>query len=104
MNKSELYEEVKRLKYENEELKKRMAIIEGAVKEIHWMGRRYAEGRSTYAPYQFNKAVDACLNVGVKFHNLESERDIYARDGMFGNWSREKQTFIRDVIEISEGN
>lgn len=49
------------------------AIIEG----MHWMARRYADGRSTYAPSRLNEMTRTALALGVEL------RDPYfARDGM----------------------
>lgn len=40
------------------ELSMRVKNIEKAVTELVWMARRYAHGRSTYAPGLFNDAYD----------------------------------------------
>lgn len=60
-------------------LQLRCAILEAAVKELHWMARRYADGRSTYATSSFNQAVRDILRLGIKLHG--NDGIIWARDG-----------------------
>lgn len=58
-----------------------------AIRDIIWMARRYADGRSTYAPSMFNDAYDVLRN------ELEDTIDKavdavvptfpYAQDGQF---------------------
>jgi hypothetical protein len=50
-------------------------------KEFHWMARRYADGRSTYATGMFNDLTKDLVSLGVEL-NAESDQTIFARDGM----------------------
>jgi hypothetical protein len=59
-------------------LQLRTAVLEGAVKELHWMARRYADGRSTYATSSFNQVVRDILRLGLKLHG--NDGIIWARD------------------------
>jgi hypothetical protein len=49
--------------------------------ELHWMARRYADGRRGYAPSSFNNCVRDLLSMGVKL-SPGSHRTIWATDAM----------------------
>jgi hypothetical protein len=51
--------------------------LEKAVRCFHWMARRYADGRASYAPGSFNDHVRKLISAGIKL-----ETPLYARDGM----------------------
>jgi hypothetical protein len=53
------------------------ANIKNAVRDLHWMGRRYADGRCSYAPGMFNGRVRDLLAAG-----FELGEPLFARDGM----------------------
>lgn len=55
----------------------RVRSLEGSIRDIHWMARRYADGRSSYAPGLFNRATRALLAAGVAL-----KEPHFARDGM----------------------
>jgi hypothetical protein len=78
---------------------KREEMLENIIRETMWMARRYAHGRSTYAPDQFNKALDQAIDLGL---NIPADKNgkIYADDGMFGEWCTESQTFIKKPKEF----
>ncbi len=65
-------EEVKMLRAENFRLRE-------ICKDLHWMSRRYADGRSTYAPTMVNDAVDYLLKIGVELNNCDGT--LLAGDG-----------------------
>lgn len=54
-----------------------------AFKKIHWMARRYADGRLSYAPSDFNEAIDAARALGVDLGN--PEEGLCARGGRLEN-------------------
>lgn len=47
--------------------------------ELHWMARRYADGRQSYATSMFNDATRKLLAMGIKL-NPCAEEIIWARD------------------------
>lgn len=53
------------------------AILRDAVRDLHWMARRYADMRSSYAPGMFNRHTRALLAAGV-----DLKAPHFARDGM----------------------
>ena len=53
------------------------ANIKNAVRDLHWMARRYADGRCSYAPGMFNDRVRDLLAAG-----FELGQPLFARDGM----------------------
>lgn len=57
----------------------RIAVLEGVIRDIHWMARRYADGRKTYAPGMFNRAIERCLGVGLE---LDGKKEgLWAGEG-----------------------
>ena len=60
-----------------EQLKAENEALRVIVADVHWMARRYADGRSSYAPGMFNSRVKELLGMGV-----ELCKPHYARDGM----------------------
>lgn len=63
-------------KHEAEALRK-------VIEDIAWMARRYADGRSTYAPSMYNEAAISAMRLGCKIRPDFAEGDIvFARDGM----------------------
>jgi hypothetical protein len=48
--------------------------------DLHWMARRYADGRQTYATSLFNDHTRALLKAGVKL-NPTGDGTLWARDG-----------------------
>jgi len=51
--------------------------IDQAVHDLHWMARRYADGRCSYAPGMFNGRVRDLMAAG-----FELGQPLFARDGM----------------------
>lgn len=47
------------------------------IRNLHWMARRYADGRSSYAPSLLNSHVKELVELGY-----ELRPPLYARDGM----------------------
>lgn len=50
-------------------------------KDLHWLARRYVDGRSSYATSLFNGHVRALLAMGVEL-NPTGDGTIWARDAM----------------------
>ena len=74
----------KQLEFQNQTLK-------SIITEIWWMARRYADGRSTYAPGLFNQVIDLALKNGVQIGDDQGK--IYADDGQLGEWDPLTQGF-----------
>lgn len=76
------------------ELISQIKAMRSFIKDTHWMARRYADGRSTYAPSMFNEALlwlkKAGLGDLVEKVGCDPE---YARDGMYGEWNPERRVF-----------
>lgn len=82
---------IKKILEENEKLKE-------IIKDTLWMARRYADGRSTYAPRTFNMCVHKLDELGLAHLHIGdcSENDKrYASDGMFGEWDSAIKDFIK---------
>lgn len=50
------------------------------VVDLHWMARRYADGRMSYAPALFNDHTRALLALGIVL-NPTADGTVWARDG-----------------------
>jgi hypothetical protein len=61
--------------------KARALALEHIVKDLHWMSRRYAQGRSTYATSVHNAHTKALLAMGVEL-NPTGDHRIFADDAM----------------------
>lgn len=75
-------------------LKDRLSTLEGVVAEVLFMARRYANGRRTFAASTVNRAIDTCLEMGIKI--TEDQVDgikMYAKDGDLGRWLPEQGKF-----------
>lgn len=55
--------------------------LKSACADLHWMARRYADGRSTYATSLFNSITRNLIKLGVKL-NPTGDEIIWARDAM----------------------
>lgn len=77
-------DKIKRLQKQNHQL-------HTALTEIWWMARRYADGRSTYAPYQFNIITQSLRESGLLDDTDNGEK--WASDGDFGKWGPDTKRF-----------
>ena len=68
--------------------------LEYIIRETLWMARRYADGRSTYAPTTVNECIDLALKLGIDLSGPPEE--MYAKDGMFGEWNPKLQRFEKE--------
>lgn len=59
----------------------RCAALEAVVRDLHWMARRYVDGRSSYAPGLFNDHVRTLQRLGIEL-NPTGDGTIWARDAM----------------------
>lgn len=57
------------------------ATLRAIARDLHWMARRYADGRMTYAASTVNEHTRTLLALGVKL-NPTGDGTIWARDGM----------------------
>ena len=68
------------------------------IKQTLWMARRYADGRCTYAPSDFNEAVHILDEMGLG--NLMPVDGIsntrFANDGDLGKYNSETRKFERE--------
>lgn len=57
--------------------------LESIIHDIWWMARRYADGRNTCAPWQYNRAIDKAVELGMEFKpdTINNETTIHAKDG-----------------------
>lgn len=72
-------------------LHREVCELKAAVDWIWWMARRYANGRSTYAPHQFN-----IVTQSLRQANLLTDTDngeMWASDGDFGKWDPDTKQF-----------
>lgn len=61
-------------------LKARVATLEKIIRDLHWMARRYSDGRQSYAVGLFNDNTRKLLALGVE---LSAAGDgLWARDAM----------------------
>ena len=70
--------------------------LESIIRDTLWMARRYADGRSTYAPDMYNRAADLAIQLGVVW-KPDKNGEVYATDGMFGQWNSDLQRFVKEV-------
>jgi len=59
--------------------KQELETLRRIVKDFHWMARRYADGRQTYATRMFNDHTRDLLKRGIKL-NPTADGTIWARD------------------------
>jgi hypothetical protein len=60
---------------------KRCKKLESIIIDIHWMARRYADGRQTYAVEMFNDAVRLALGLGMEIKRDPIADSCFAQDG-----------------------
>ena len=66
------------------------------------MARRYADGRSSYAPGRFNDHVRALQGLGFEFHN---NAPLFARDGMGRDFDRLTEDDVRSAeLDMPKGH
>lgn len=66
---------------------KRCVELESIILDTHWMARRYAEDRRSYAPSMFNRAMDRALELGLPLKaDTALGATYYANDGDLGVW------------------
>lgn len=56
-------------------------VLKNIVSDLHWMARRYADGRASYATSMFNDATRKLLRMGVRL-NPTTDGKLFADDRM----------------------
>jgi len=65
-----------------EHIENEMQELTHITKDFHWMARRYADGRISYATSLFNDHVRALLKMGIDLKSTGVKESIWAKDGM----------------------
>jgi len=74
----------------------KIQILEHLLQETLWMARRYADGRSTYAPKMFNDVVHTLDALGLQHLLVGDDGKRFADDGGLGIYQPETRKFVRD--------
>lgn len=85
---------IKKLKEENE-------ILKEIIRDTLWMAQRYADGRSTYAPYVLNMAIHKLDGLGLAYLHVgdpAAEHRRFANDGMFGKYDPVNKVFVKEEL------
>lgn len=65
---------------------KRCKELESVILDIHWMARRYADGRLSYAPNMFNRAIQKALDLGLPLKEDTALKATYfAKEGEYND-------------------
>jgi hypothetical protein len=72
----------------------RCTNLENIILDIHWMARRYANDRRSYAPGSFNRTMDRALELGLPLkEDTALGATFYADDADLGVWNSKYYTF-----------
>lgn len=79
-----------------ERLQRELDEARGIVRNIYWMACRYADGRNTYAPGMYNRAIAKAYDAGwLTFDHTGRRYEVqYARDGMSPEWKTAEERAI----------
>ena len=84
--------ELARLREENQQLRR-------IINEIHWMARRYATGRRSYAPSMFNDAIKIAIDLGCDIRpDVADSNKIFAD---FGPDMIERKANLSNAAEMA---
>lgn len=74
-----------------------------ALRQTLWMARRYADGRSTFAPSDFNEVVHMLddMGLGELMPGDDAGRKRFASDGMLGEYNPETRQFDKESPRYS---
>ena len=86
--------ELARLRAENQQLRR-------VIFEIHWMARRYATGRSSYAPSMFNDALKVAIDLGCDIKPDPADNNKIFAD--FGPDMIERKANLSNAAEMAGG-
>lgn len=65
----------------------RCSKLESIILDTHWMARRYADMRRSYASGMFNEAMDEALELGIPLKSDTAlDATYYADDANLGTW------------------
>ena len=84
--------ELARLREENQQLRR-------IINEIHWMARRYATGRKSYAPSMFNDAIKIAIDLGCDIGPDVADNDKIFAD--FGPDMIERKANLSNAAEMA---
>jgi hypothetical protein len=62
-------------------IKEKYQTLKQIAAELHWMARRYADGRQSYVTYEFNKITRLLQAMGIELKQTGDD-SIWARDAM----------------------
>lgn len=62
-------------------IKEKFETLKKIVTELHWMARRYADGRQSFVTHQFNEHTRLLQAMGVDLKETKDE-SVWARDAM----------------------
>ena len=83
-----------------QELREENKVLRRALQDTLWMAQRYADNRSTYAPWVFNTTLHSLGAIGLEELYLRTKtgghRIPYARDGQLGEWDPKRQGFVKE--------
>lgn len=69
--------ELETVKGERDALQNEFDAVGVALRDLHWMARRYADGRRSYAPGLFNEHTKTLLMLNIA---LDGSEGLFARD------------------------
>ena len=72
---------VDRLTQERDVLLQTTARLRYIIERLHYMARRYADGRHTTAPDTFNYLIHEAISLGCNIRRINDYEDIWARRG-----------------------
>lgn len=87
-----------------ERLQRELDEARGIVRNIYWMACRYADGRNTYAPGMYNRAIAKAYDAGwLTFDHTGRRYEVqYARDGMSPEWKTAEERAISAEASLAK--
>lgn len=80
----------------NKECKERIGALEKVIADTFWMARRYAHGRSTYAPSMVRNAYNILKHRGI---TIKHDITIHPPKGDDVGGMRFREDFLDDINE-----
>jgi len=89
---------------DRERLQRELDEARGIVRNIYWMACRYADGRNTYAPGMYNRAIAKAYDAGwLTFDHTGRRYEVqYARDGMSPEWKTAEERAISAEASLAK--
>ena len=87
-----------------ERLQRELDEARGIVRNIYWMACRYADGRNTYAPGMYNRAIAKAYDAGwLTFDHTGRRYEVqYARDGMSPEWKTAEERALAAEASLAK--